>query len=288
MSALEALHLLDNDAWSVHQVYSHLDPADTTDPSQEWFINGNHKADKLAERAHSLRPIEFQNNHRWLLAHEDRSRKRVKQQLDLLVAIAQDDFRTGSQVLEWDPEDLILSDLVQPRSTNDCELAAQVELDYVQTMPKQLSDGFTFSFRAQLCEFLFTADQQAAQARFVLGLELLAAFMLFGHGRIPIPREVGGVVVYEDSGDVVSGGLIRPTLAGAVGALQKAIKACFRSLDIMARWDRRNKTGVGVLMPAWALHIGWPDQYSNAVDGKLSEWFRSRPVRRSCDLARPF
>lgn len=283
---LEVLHLLDNDTWEIHHVYSHQDPAVVTDPLQEWFISGNFKADRMAERAHATRPLDFQHNHRWLLAHEERTRLQVKQQLDLLTAIANEDLKKEVNAQEWDPESIVLTDLVQESHCNERELVAQVELEYVQLLPP-LSDGFSLPFRTALCEFIFSCDQTASTAKSVLSLEFLAAFLIFTSGRIPIPHDVGGVVVYQDPDSFVGSGLIRPTYVTATGILLKAIKASFRSLNVVATWERKAKPSIGVFMQVWSLRMGWPDSFVSRVDEVVSGWFASRPVRKACDLARP-
>lgn len=206
---LEVLHLLDTDAWSVHFVPSHQDVTMATSALQEWFIHGNTKADQIAARAQELRPPSFVENHRRLREHEAVMKRKVQRHLQFLVAMARVDL-ASSEASSWDPEDVVLSTLMRPMADNQSELSSQLEGNFVQTLPRHLVDGFSFDFRSSLVRFILHCDQSAARAKFVSGLELLAVFVAAQHGRIPIPRLVDGIMVYECPDMVVGGNLIRP------------------------------------------------------------------------------
>eukprot|EP00438_Fugacium_kawagutii_P003730 Skav234634 [mRNA] locus=scaffold1609:57263:61717:- [translate_table: standard] len=287
LQVLEVLRLLGNDSWDCHQVFSHQDYCSAADALQEWYIRGNQKADCVAARAQMQRPAAFMNNHRRLLEHDRSSRTRVIQQLKLLLALAQSDLQVSSVQPEWDPEDLLLSDLGTSISVNHHFLAQQVEGDFVQLLPRHLSGGFSFDFRRKLLTFIIDLDMQAATSRFVTGLELLAAFLNFGHGSIPIPRKVGDSIHYEDVGSVVGGGLIRVTFASALCTLRKALQVIFANLCLESQWGRDSRVEAGLHTTMWSIHVGWRSDFDGAVVSQLHTWAGGRPWRRACDFARP-
>eukprot|EP00438_Fugacium_kawagutii_P022223 Skav203956 [mRNA] locus=scaffold391:472720:477201:+ [translate_table: standard] len=285
---LEVLHLLGDHMWDTHHVFSHQNCSSAANALQEWFIRGNANADSVPAQAQLLRPPDFEDNYQRLLAHDRCSRLKVRRQLQLLVAIAQTDLRNGVGMTEWDPEDTMISELGISCTENGQLLAQQVDSDFVQHIPRHLSGGFSFHFRQQLLRFVISCDMQAATSRFVSGLELLAAFMLSGDVSIPIPRKVGADIIYEDPVDVIGGGLIRVTFAGALSTLKKALFTVFNDSHVQCEWGRASRVDVGLLTSVWAIRIGWGDLLDGAVVSKLHSWASGRPWRYAYDFARPF
>lgn len=72
-----------------------------------------------------------------------------------------------------------------------------------------------------MLSFLLELDTSAAHCRFVTGLELLAAFFTLKAGTIPFSRMVGGCRIFEDPTEVISGGLMRHTVASAMSILKQ-------------------------------------------------------------------
>eukprot|EP00438_Fugacium_kawagutii_P021242 Skav207763 [mRNA] locus=scaffold2087:58505:59125:+ [translate_table: standard] len=205
--------------------------------------------------------------------------------MKFLVALAQSDFQAAPVVDEWDPEDVMLTELSTLSEVNQHELASQVES--VQVFPLQHSGGFSFAFRSQLFSFVIKCDSEAASSRFISGLELLAAFILFGNGSIPLPRLVDDEVVYEHPDAVIGGGLIRVTFASALSTLKKALQVLFQDMQIQCTWGRASRVEAGLCTDVWAIKCGWKMEWDGAVVAQLHTWAAGRPWKRTCDFARP-
>eukprot|EP00438_Fugacium_kawagutii_P029499 Skav222725 [mRNA] locus=scaffold2390:142978:151550:+ [translate_table: standard] len=287
LQVLEVVRLLDSDMWETHQVYSHQDYCRATSSLQEWFTQGNAKADRATARAQKQRPAAFMENHQNLLRHDSEQRLRVRRQMNFLVDIARQDLQSGADCIPWDSEDVMLSELGINFEANPKMLAAQVDHDHVQRIPLHLSGGFCHSFRSKLQAFLISCDAQAASAKFVTGLELLAAYVEMAHGTIPIPRKVGCDIIYEDPALVIGGGLIRMTLAGALNTLKKALGVLFADAQIQCEWGRASRVDVGLCADIWAIRIGWDTDFDRVVMPRIHTWSSGRPWRKASDFARP-
>ena len=285
--ALDILRQLDAGQFQVHKVFSHYDEAAAPTCVDEWMIRGNDKADAVASRAHELRPLSFHHNHRSLCQHHDRMTELVHSQLKFLLALAQQDLAEPSRHHNFDIEDLPLGALVQNTEPNDCALAAQFELETINLLPDRCAAGFSRRFSSEILTLLLDCDTTAAHARHVTGVEFLAAYLTLYQGHIPVPRIVNGCQIYEDQDAVVVGGLIRHTIASAIQILRKCLGSIFAQFGILPHLGRANRPDLGLFMSVWSIRVGWPDHVESASRVLVHQWFASRCVRRTCDLARP-
>ena len=286
-AVLSTMRQLDHGQWQVHKVFSHYDETLADDPVQMWFIRGNAKADFAAQRAHECLAGPAGEVYAQLCAHHDADVLRVRKQLHFLLDIAHFDLERSAHAEPVDVEDLPTSVLTQQRVPNESSLLMQFEFDTSSNLAFNCSSGFSLFFRQQVLSLVLDLDTVAAHAKFVSNIELLAAFLVLEKGSIPHARVVGNATIYEDPGKVTAGGLVRHTIANAMGILRKCIVFLLEQHEISFSTGRSNRPDLGVFMPTWAVFMGWPDEIEVLVRPLIQSWFVTRPCRRVCDLARP-
>ena len=265
------------------KVRAHADPRHSTGPAEDYILQGNDFADRTAKRYNQMRSSSFLDLHALFVRHDQQMRYRVKSQLTFLLELAQ--FELQTPTLAHDPEDVLLSQLTEACVVNDSHLGAQL----FDSERADICTGlFPHSFVHLLASWLAGVDISAAHKRPVTILEILAAFRLTCEVSLPIPVERGGVRVFDDPGVVVCGGLFRHTCSGAVAMLKTATEEVFRIFNVSASWTETARPSAGILRPLRALVIGWPVELAIRVDDFLVGWEGKRPIRKACDLARPW
>eukprot|EP00435_Cladocopium_sp_Y103_P045783 s1301_g13.t1 len=282
----DVVRQIDPAQWDVHKVYSHCDFALATSTLDEWWIQGNAKADSAAARAFDCADAAFWQNYTRLCAHHDAQVKRVQQQLAFLVAVAQFDLEHRNPD-DIDDEDLAVGFLVVPRVVSNRVLADQFDLDVLEQLTDQHTAPFPVQFGRAVLSYLLDLDMVATHARHVTGVELMAGFIAAGNS-IPLQRYVDGHLVFETPASVRAGGLVRITIATALQTFKRAVLQILRTADVQFQVQQSNRPDLNLMVNQWSLFVGWPDSTEVVVGPLVHGWFRTRPHRRACDLAKPF
>ena len=271
--------------WSVHKVYSHGDLVYAPTVLDEWWTRGNRKADHAAARVFERSPTVFWNNYLELCKFHDLHSQLVREQISFLLDMAHSSLEQKPAQF-FDAEDLPVSSLVLSWSPNQCDLSSQFLPENVAEIDVQMLGGFTSQFCESLANFIHSIDLEAPHSRFVTGLELMCAFLTLHEGAIPHPRLVDGVVNYCDD-SIRGGGLMRHTIAAALKVFRLGFETVLTALGVQFLVKPTCRPDIFVYVKHWSVHVGWPLEFSQAVDPVLISWFANRPYRRACDLARP-
>ena len=273
------------DQWFIHHVFSHGDTAEVFTELEEWWIRGNAMADAAASQVFQCLDGQFLSTYDALCKYHDEHSFKVKQQLSLLLEVAQHELHTRGPC-DHDDEDLQISSLLLQRFPNEGLLFSQCPLEAVQNCDIQMLGGFSRTFSCSLIQFLSDLDLAATHARFVTCTELVAAFQICANGAIPFQRLQDGNMVFMDP-CLRAGGLLRHTFASAMKVLRLAIEKCLSAASVQFEAKSTSRADVGLMTPQWSLFLGWPDDVECKVSVLVSQWFFSRPHRRACDIARP-
>ena len=271
--------------WSIHHVFSHGDSVLALTELEEWWIRGNDMADAAASQVFQCLPSQLRSTYDDLCRYHDEQSSLVKQQLSLLLEVAQHELHSRGPC-DHDEEDLQISSLTLQRFPNEGLLFSQSPLEAIQNCDFRMLGGFSQTFSCSLMQFLSDLDLAASHARFVTCIELVAAFLTCANGAIPFQNLEDGNMVFMDP-CLRAGGLVRHTFASAMKVLRLAIEKCFALASVQFEARSTSRADVGLLVPQWSLLIGWPDDIESKVSSVVSNWFQSRPHRRASDLARP-
>ena len=274
---------LDSSMFSWHKVDAHRHLEDSDCPSLDFLWAGNHFADATAKRYNVLRPEPFLHTYENFAKHDRQAKHRVQTQLSFLLALAQKDLQ-NTQTTTFDPEDLTLDTLADECALNDSNLGAQL-FDFERTCG--FSGHFPLLFVQTLGQWVAGIDITAVHKRPVTTLELLVGFQVTTGLSLPIPVEKDGRRVYVFPEDVACGGLVRPTVSSCVAMFQNALETLFEEQAMAVTWSTAQRPAAGLFRSLRALVVGWPSDLSVRVDTFLISWVNHRPIRRSCDLARP-
>eukprot|EP00438_Fugacium_kawagutii_P001818 Skav203521 [mRNA] locus=scaffold687:165732:169360:+ [translate_table: standard] len=283
---LVVLQQLEKSQWSVHQVYSHGDVTTVVSCLDEWWTAGNDKADFAALCANRDRTPEFWRNFKDLTEYKDRTSERVRSQLQFLVQLAQQDFKSADAA-SFDTEDLPLHSLKLQWFTNDAPFLSVFEPNFIDELPVSSRNVFPVQFLREVLNMLFAFDIEAENARYVTGIELVVAFVHLYKGTLPFPRSIEGEIFFEYPQRVRGGGLMRLTIAQALDLFWKAIHHLAASAGAQLSYQHSSRPELGLIVPQKSVLVGWPLFVEHSVSGVVAGMFSSRPHRRACDIARP-
>lgn len=282
---LAVVRQLDPAQRSLHQVYSHQELADASSPLVEWWIRGNAIADAAASMVFECGDPQIIATYNALCEHHQTVAQQVVTQLSFLVDIAQTELATRGQN-NCSSEDVPISLLHVSYFENSHDLFHQISLEDSYSLDSQPLNGFTVQFCDAIVQFLLQLDL-APRARYVTGIELLFGFIHFSGMNIPWPRNIQGEVAFEDLQQLRAGGLMRHTCASALRIFKRAVRTIMTVHDAHISSESRSRPDVFLMVPQWALLLGWPHDVEQVVSGQLKLFFSARPHRRACDLARP-
>ena len=282
--ALSLIPLIDWDSCRILKVQAHRDLQCSTSPMEDWLIAGNDLADRAAKRQNQHRAQEALHLLESMCMTQMHLERRVRSQQDFLLAIAHQDLHSSTPTTEFDPEEISIAQLGGNFVTNDCFVAAAVEV----CVDSEIGaiHPFEGAFLGDLARWLFGVDLISPYKQTVSLFELALAFELeFGTFPVWIPRNGRSIAVYDSQSSL--GALIRPTMAGAASLLKRALKVLFSFASSDLALVKATRLHLGVSCPVWCLEIGWPVEVSTRVDSIVSS-FASRGIRHQRDLARPY
>ena len=266
------------------KVAAHCNLDEAWDPCEEFLYAGNALADETAKRFNLQRSADFHECYTALRAHDQQAKYQGRSQLAFLLALAQKDLSIPSSS-STDPEEIPLSALCNEGQPNMANLAAQL-LD--GHLSGSFPDTFPLSYVQTLTEWVAGIDITASICRPVTYLELMTGFFLTTNTSFPVPIERSGSCCYVFRDEVVSGGLVRQTAAALILGFRKALDLIFATLAVSVTRTESNRPAAGVIRNLSGIVVGWPSDLASQVDCFLLDWVGSRPVRRACDLARPW
>ena len=208
------------------KVSSHMDWGQLDGPYDEWLAKGNDFADITAKLAVRNVTASFRSIYESFVEHLEDSRRRVRNQLHFLMAVAHRDLESPAVPDLRDPEDDSVGSFI---FENDASLAAQ--LTVVEDLVVPFVGPFSSDVVRNFSVWLAGIDIMAAHKHFVTHIELLAILFLTKY-HLPVPLLEQGRKVFKERSQVVAGDLHRYTVAGALQVLSlllHSILISFRS-----------------------------------------------------------
>ena len=274
---IEQTHSLSGLRCAPHWIPSHLDEALVDSPFEEWIREWNDRVDHLARHANQNRPVNFWKLHRDAIAHHNAVADRLKQLRAFFFQVAaqpkQATYEVSSHVSEFDPATQF--------SLNDLSFSSMEQLLLSQV------DQFKFpaSFLLSLLRTLFdwSSDSDAVYdfsfEEFALMLAADSGFQFpFWNPHTRAMELSSATLRYE-----------RPTLSYYLSVLRQSFAIFSDLFDdfVAARFQQHNKVALGVHRPSHGVYVRLQPQYVQMACTLLIGFTATRPLRKSCDAARP-
>ena len=252
-----------------HWVPSHLNEALCCTPFESWVARWNSVADKNAGFFDSDRGEGAHDLFARVRAHD---RARLDKTFQFLVAVGEHRQQTA-EVAEW-----VLSS--EPEREHGDSLCSLLREQGVRTFEGHSLEPFLHEVQSWLL-FHCTPDSQPQLYSF---LELVFMMAFLEPMKFPCFAGAGGCRL-----DVVQAFFTRPTISQLLAPLRSAISELCNGFDVdIQPLDGRRMVGLGFFVPCFGLVLCLPSSLRDRCASALRSWTRSRPVRRSADLARPF
>jgi hypothetical protein len=269
-----AAHLVDS-SW----IPSHLDLARCESPFEEWIARNNAAVDFMAVRCNHERPQSL-----WTLVNQQRDwdqcwRDRLQKLRHYYFHIYEITHQppSASEVIP-----VVSSD--EEENEGSLYSFADVLSGASDFCTFQATTGFPFSFLQNLMSWIHDHDDCEEVPRPVSLLEVTVGLLHFDPIHFPHRNPTTGEWTDQDRLLLFE----RPTLAYYLGIVQKTFQYLatqFRSLDPILR--SINCLNLGVHIPQKGIFLRLPRALRSDINMMLGGFTRTRPVRRSADLARP-
>eukprot|EP00438_Fugacium_kawagutii_P013644 Skav213117 [mRNA] locus=scaffold107:68285:69931:+ [translate_table: standard] len=258
-------------------VPSHLDPAKLESPFEEWLASGNPAADSLAVRWNQERGDYFarllQQQRTW-----DEQHTQMMQKLRSFYFAVFDrtkDTRSREIVVTVESSEEEMMPLYSFFSVFSTDVESH---HFVQTL------GFPFSFLHAIISWMRSHEEVGGRLVSVSFLEITFGLLKVDPVLFPFRNPSDGTWQMMDRRSLFE----RPTLAHFYGIVQRVFRYLGRhwcsSNPILTDL---NRSSLGVTIPLEGLAFQIQPQVCGLVQSFLAIFTKPRPLRKSCDFARP-
>ena len=260
-------------------VPSHLNVHKCESPLEEWIAVGNGAADNLAVRKNMARPPRLTELSARQQQWDDRACRFVTKMRQLYFAIFALTHAKPSATFcipvasssEDDSEGALYSFLDVFRPDADTSL-------FVQTL------GYPLAFYHGLISWIRDNDDIGVAPKAVSFLEITVALCLNPQFQFPFRNAQTAEWELKDSGHLFE----RPTLAFYLQIAQKSLRFLVQHWCVPSPIATGiNRTHLGITYPLQGLNMRLSSSVLASVSSRLALFTKARPIRRSCDLARP-
>ena len=274
---LELLQQFEEPALQINWIPSHLDIAKAEDPFEEWFIHWNSAVDHLATGARIQWPTVV--TQRWQQA--DQWHRVTAQRLRLLRRFFLEVAKNREVTDKPDPCTVL------PDVQYNLDLPQISELLCVGWAQVFQCTNRPHNLPMQFCQYMteWIGNQEDGQlgTTSVSFLEIL--FLLHANNDCPFPFQ-------SSSGcfecRIIQLRLTRPTVAELIGSVRDFFRFASRLFGFETHLiPALNRTQLGVICPVPGIYLGVsPDALKKAQEA-IQLFTQARPLRRTCDYARP-
>ena len=261
-----------------HWVPSHVDPAWSTDPFDDWWIRWNDRVDAAAVQCNQLRSPKYWSCYEAMNKHYEINKDILSLLRGFYLKVAKLD--AVATRLQSTPELPEPNENVQISHFGDmlCIGWKQMLIEHYAESP---------SFPLQFCcdvftwlgnnELLHTAPIQVSFLEITMCLVQLPGF------RFPFLNSHGCWELWH-----ITDRMERPTVAYLLGMFKKVVVAAFKVLSLEGLLIRNlDLTPMAVSFPCDGLWISLDRRVLSSCRASLVEFTKSRALRKACDLARP-
>ena len=275
------LDQLPADRFVIHHVPSHLDPAKTESPIEDWLLQGNSHADTLAVFANHNRPQVVLDAHARALQYHVTTLEQLRALKALYMGIA--DITAGR------------SSAGEGEAEHETSLSAAVPVPAPLVIEDELCVGwrqvvcahahpFPPDFVLELCQFLFELDSAAEETFRVSWLELV--FILDAESSLVYP--VAGTQGKWLSAASLAFRPLPPTVAARVSLLRKVMRRALQCLQFQGLLASAiDCSELGVLFRVDGMLLGVAPAVLAAARSRVRDFCTGRRVTGPAGLARP-
>ena len=270
--------------FTIHKIWSHMSKDWAREPFEDWWIEGNHLADRSAAWANVNRSSdfcrlreEFLRDFRWA-----KTVTRLCHEYILAIAEAHPAVPNEEAV-----EETMLSELVPPDDSQVCqhEIAAQFPralLTEVSLSPTAVTYGRDIV--RSMSSWLVACDQIAATSRGVAFLELYVGWMLTTGLSTPVYDHFARKWISPEESFCQA---FPATLAAQMAVFRRMLLGIASDFGVEMPIVEVDLRSCFVLRKIPGIHVGWPTDLSAKVWQVLRNFFRDRPWRSGVDIAKP-
>eukprot|EP00438_Fugacium_kawagutii_P032420 Skav234923 [mRNA] locus=scaffold840:956698:961575:+ [translate_table: standard] len=277
------LEQLPSDSLVVHWIPSHLDEASTENAYEDWVRRHNNAVDRLVGEFNLNRPGDFLEMHKQAIHHHEL----VSQQF---LALRTFYGKVAAENTATDESELPTSSgsgensFVQGHFPTLISHFPSREMD-VQFLAGPIGDQFPMDFLGQLFHWLLFHDQPDGLVYKLTFIELTFLLSSEPGFRFPFANPRTGHLELSDLGSRYE----RPTLAYLLRFVRNGVRRVCSLSDLSdVLFTGSSHTHLGIIMPVDGIHIRLDRHVADQAKAMVCSFTCSRPLRKACDLARPF
>ena len=283
----ELLDQMDPEQFHVHWNPSHLDAACLECPYEDWIRRWNNCADDLAGTFNLQRPPSFLELRQRALAHHLEMQNRSAQLMKFYFKVA------GCETSSSSTEPTERSERQQDREASfdfveddhpSVQLLYSSDWDHLIAVSSWKHSFIPPDFVVSLCKWIISHSGDDLPVYPLSFIEL--AFLLAKEPGFLFPFQSPGTGGAEMS--TLCRRFVRPTLSYLVKVVRDSLIPFLVGLDLEdLLFSQRNKVSLGIFTPASGVFARLTAVTITAGQSLVQEFTSNRPIRRSCDVARP-